>query len=326
MKKFALLLGIVAAMFAAGCTVEVPQGTKCKVMTVDGWQDEIYDPGRATCWGRDDAYFIDTTEDLYTETLKILCADDLNFEFDVNTRCGVNDDKDAINRVFTKVRSGEDKLISRQDIYRIYVKPVVEAEARKIVAARETSQINAERGQIENEIRTAVMEQLKTVPVNIGLINISNLDFPAIITQANEKNKQREIAIKEERAKAQIAQARAEGELRVKNKEYQIALLEAKEIADAQAIIGASLNNNPLYLAWQQNKVMLAAAKSANKMFIVPFDMMNGGGTGGLMNSALIRDAIQDSKPGDGVNSALKRAQDAQKAANDAEKRQNDGQ
>lgn len=324
MKKFALLLGLIAAMFAAGCTVEVPQGTKCKVMTVDGWQDEIYDPGRATCWNRDVAYFIDTTEDLYTEPLQILCADELNFKFNVNTRCGVNDDKEALNRVFAKVRAGEGNLITRQQIYSIYVKPVVEAEARKIVAARETSQINAERGQIENEIRTAVLAQLKTVPVNIGLINVSNLDFPLIITEANEKNKQREIAIKEERAKAQIAQARAEGELRVKNKEYQIALLEAKEIADAQAIIGASLNNNPLYLAWQQNKVLLAAAKSQNKLFIVPFDMMNGGGTSGLINSALVRDAVQSNGSPDATG-ALKRAQDAQKAANDAEQRFNDG-
>ena len=259
--------------------------------------------------------------------MRILCADDLNFAFDVEIRCRASHDKDDLHRVFTEVKAGPDRIIQRKRLYDIYVGPVVQAVSRQTVSSRQTTQINAEREQISGEIRQKIMDDLAGTPMYVSMINITNLDFPDIITKANEAKKEREIDIEIARNQASVEVEKAEGQLRVANKEYQVALLEAKRIADANRIIGQSLMENPLFLYWHQIKVYGEAATGPNNVFVIPYDAMGGGEGGGFFNTVFMQQALErvtaegGIKPSGELEAALQRAEAAKAAADEAERK-----
>ncbi len=82
-----ILLLVAFAYSLIGCTAEVPIGYIGMVQKRSGLTGQTLAPGRHSCWGRGvKMVLIEASENIKTENMKILCADDLNFGFDLKIR------------------------------------------------------------------------------------------------------------------------------------------------------------------------------------------------------------------------------------------------
>ena len=280
-----------------GCSEQIPQGHVGKVLTASGWSDEVAEAGYVACWGRDELYLLASGDASHTEQLNILCADKLNFRCELVVVSRPKSDEASRNSVFLRVQAQQTgtgpATISGQQIYDVYVKPIVVPAAYDVVSKRYADRIGEDMDDIRREIVELCRERMSAeMPVEVRLIDFTNTDYPEMVTAANEARKKKEIDIEIARSDAAIEEAKAEGRLRAASKEYQAKLLEAKMIADSNRIIGESLTENPLFLYWHQIKVYGEAAAGPNNVFIVPYEAL-GGGEHGFLNSPLVRASLE---------------------------------
>ncbi|HUY92353.1 MAG TPA: SPFH domain-containing protein [Pirellulales bacterium] len=289
-----LALGMLSSI---GCTEQIPQGHVGKVLTASGWKEGVAESGYVACWGRDELYVLAASDASHTEQLNVLCADKLNFRCELVVVSRPKSDEASRDAVFLRVQaektgSGPAK-INAQQLYDVYVKPVVIPATYDVVSKRCTDQIGEEMAEIRREIIELCRERMSAeTPVEVRLIDFTNTDYPEMVTQANEARKKKEIDIEIARSEAAIEEAKAEGRLRAASKEYQAKLLEAKMIVDSNRIIGESLSENPLFLYWHQIKVYGEAAAGPNNVFIVPYEAL-GGGDRSFLDSPLERASLE---------------------------------
>lgn len=285
---------------STGCSEQIPQGHVGKVLTASGWSDDVAESGYVACWGRDELYLFAAGDASHTEQLNILCADKLNFRCDLVVVSRPKSDEASRNAIFLRVQAQKPAAgpatIGNQQLYDVYVKPVVVPATYDVVSKRHTDQIGEDMDEIRREIVELCRERMSAdTPVEVRLIDFTNTDYPEMVTLANEARKKKEIDIEIARSDAAIEEAKAEGRLRAASKEYQAKLLEAKMIADSNRIIGESLAENPLFLYWHQIKVYGEAAAGPNNVFIVPYEAL-GGGEHGFLNSPLVRASLERAK------------------------------
>ncbi|NIO68550.1 MAG: hypothetical protein GTN71_05755 [Anaerolineae bacterium] len=245
MKRIMILTLFV---FLAGCTERVPPGYVGMKMTASGLEGKVLQPGNHSCFWRDRLVLISTREKVYTESLSILCKDDLNFKFDLKIRARLKS-SDA-NSVKTLLRQQGQAIrwkkkigvLSSSVLYKTYVKPAARSIARDVVAKYETTQIRENRAAIQSAIWGKLKEAVKKSPVELTLVAASNFDYPDVITKAVEKKREREIAIGQEKAKQAMKM------LQAKNKQS-VALLKMQ---------------NRLKIAQMKRKVRMAEAQAEN--------------------------------------------------------------
>jgi len=237
---FALLSIVVMTM--SSCNEVVPAGYVGMVKTTSGIQEEILQPGHHTCWGRDEMYLLETLESTEKIELDILCKDELNFGFDVKVRSKIKYDdakelRAILNGQGSKVKDG---ILNYETLFKIYVEPVVDATSREMVSKYTTMQISENRTKIKKAIFDEVAKLLEGTPMEVTSINLSNFDYPDVVTKAMEAKKKREIDIETEKANQalEVLQIKnreiiADLEITVKKKEAQAEAIYIKIIEDA---------------------------------------------------------------------------------------------
>lgn len=293
-----------------GCTERIPQGHVGKVLTAAGWKAGVAESGYVACWGRDELYVLAASDASHTEQLNILCADKLNFRCDLVVISRPKSDDASLDAIFVRVRADQSgsglAKIDAQQLYDVYVKPVVIPAAYDVVSKRCTDQIGEEMADIRREIVELCRQRMSAdTPVEVRLIDFTNTDYPEMVTLANEARKKKEIDIEIARSEAAIEEAKAEGRLRAASKEYQAKLLEAKMIADSNRIIGESLSENPLFLYWHQIKVYGEAAAGPNNVFIVPYEAL-GGRDRSFFESPLVQASLERGQASGGESAEIK--------------------
>ena len=246
---FGLLIVVIGTM--TSCNDVVPAGYVGMVKTTSGIQEEVLQPGHHTCWGRDEMYLVETLESTETIKMDILCKDELNFKFDVKVRSKINYDdaaelKSILNNQGSKV-NGEN-ILEYETLYNIYVKPVVDATSRATVSKYETMQISENREAIQKSIFEDVTTKLEGTPMIVTSINLSNFDYPDVVTQAMESKKKREIQIEEEKANQKLELLQIENREIIADKEIVVKKKEAQAEAIYIKIIEGALNNRYLTL------------------------------------------------------------------------------
>lgn len=293
MKKLLVLFCLLFMVISTGCsmTEEVPNGYVGMVMTRDGLQKEILNPGRHSCWGYDTMLLIDNKEETVTEHMKILCKDDLNLTLNIKprVRLAISNSREENMRVFITLlnRKGSDmvptgsyKILPFVTMYNTYVKSIVQTVARNEVSRYDTTSVRAKKEDISLIVFKKINEQLRKTGSPLELVSspIENIDYPDIITKSMENKKKRQIEIEEEKAK------QAKELLKIKNrkelaKEELIARkLEAKAEAEYNRILGESLtktyielrkveSQNRLYNQIKENdKVIITNGNSVSPM------------------------------------------------------------
>jgi len=253
--KFALLT-LMVTFFSIGCTERVPPGYIGMVLTPSGFGDDVLQPGRHGCWGRDEMVLVQMTEETMKENLSILCKDDLNFKFHLNVRARlrVTDSeslKSLLERKGADMKVGaEGKVLNFDLLYGTYISPVARAVARTEVSKYETTQVRDHRSEIEKIVLTELIKAVAGTPLEVISVTTSNFDYPDVITKAVEKKRTREIELQEEKAKQAMELLRADNRLKIAEKMKVVRAAEAEADAIYIQILGKSLNGN--YLAWKR--------------------------------------------------------------------------
>ncbi len=256
MKKLLLLpILLLGIFFLSGCSEQVPPGFKGMVITrSQGLTGEILEPGRHECWGFDRMVLMEDRELIVSEDMSILCADDLNFKFDLQVRARLktaNGDqfKEILNRQGSQIQwEGSVGTLGIKVFYDTYVQPLARSIARDIVSGYETTQIRENRDQITKAIQEELLKLTNgpDCPMMITMVVTSNFDYPDIITAAVEKSREREIAIKEEQAKQAVELLKVENRLKIAEKEKITRVAEAEAEAAYNKILANGLT--PEYL------------------------------------------------------------------------------
>lgn len=271
MKK---LLVIAVALMSFGCAEPVPTGHVGMVRTRDGLTGTILAPGRHSCWGFDKMQYLEVTDKTYSQKMNVLCTDELNFGFTVKVLAAVDKTKiKLIKGAFENVTPTTDengrRTITAKQLYDMYVRPVVDQEARKAVGKYATNEIVRNRLKVIKETRESIRGALSDSIIKVKRVSVTNLDFPDVITKAQEVKAQRRVEIQTERAEQEKRVVAAQNKIKIAQLDYKRRLIEAAMIADANKIIGSSLSKE--YLAWWQLKVFSKAAQGKNNWGFIPY-------------------------------------------------------
>jgi regulator of protease activity HflC (stomatin/prohibitin superfamily) len=219
-------------------------------------------------------YLLDATNLTSTEKMNILVGGKVNLTVDISVRCKVNTDEDeALKAAFETVPAtkGDNGLeISSESLYKTFLQMKVLAIPRATYEVQpdvETAVANSPK--LAMEVRKLIMEAAKGTPLVVEDFQITNYDWPASVTKAQEELVA--IQLKEAAAEAQVKAdlKKAEGDLKVKEAEKLVQEKEAEAIAESIRIIKDELANAPEYLMWHQIKVMGNAAMGPNNCFIL---------------------------------------------------------
>jgi len=252
------LLAITVALMSS-CNSVVPAGYVGMVKTTDGIQEEVLQPGHHTCWGRDEMYLVETLESTETIKLDILCKDELNFAFDVKVRSRINYENGADLRAILNSQGSKvsDGTLEYETLFKIYVEPIVDATAREMVSKYQTMQISNNREKIRKAIFDEVKKKLEGTPMEVTSINLSNFDYPDVVTKAMENKKKREIDIETEKANQALEVLQIKNREIIADLEITVKAKEGKAEAIYIKIIEGALNKNYLTLKNIQAKSKL---------------------------------------------------------------------
>ncbi len=296
MRKFTITIAILFCFISlTGCglfTERVPPGYQGMIMKPSGLTGTVLQPGNHSCWGRDRLILIEAKEVTKTESLSVLCADDLNFKFDlkVRSRIAKSDgkglmavlDRQGANIVWSgKNRNGAVGIIKYDFLYATYIKDSARSISRGLISKYETTQIRDAREAVQKEIQNNLLKAIKGTPVEITMVATSNFDYPEVITKAVENRRRREIQIGEEKAKQAMALLQAENRLKVADKMKAVRAAEAKAEAIYIEILGEALTYNYLDLrAIERDMVLYKNVSPGDKVIVT-----NGNGVSPIVGS-----------------------------------------
>jgi regulator of protease activity HflC (stomatin/prohibitin superfamily) len=211
---FNLVIAVFAALALASCTVEVPPGYQAMLLTPDGFSGEVLGQGRHACMGRQRMILVDSREETMNESMNILCADDVNFSFDMNP---MFETKQLSSEEFIDlmIRKGSDlqemdlqgsgktgaRVLTFETMYNTYMKPVGRSVSRSVVSRLPTDKVVDNREKIEKDLFTNITTLSEGTPLTLKQVTTSNFDYPEFITNSLNEIKNYEIGIGEEKAR-----------------------------------------------------------------------------------------------------------------------------
>jgi len=282
MKKLIAIVVMLGVIFPlSGCLFTskvVPPGTVVIVLKSNG-KSTIHTKGSYTAYGRDRVYFVDTKLKAFSESMDILCTDNINMRVDTKWVGSFNVTKDNIKIIKEKVpaipiKSGDVSgyQLSLDKFYMTAMRDIIRANTRSIVAKFSTDGVRESRENIEMKVREKIVKRFEELnyPISSTDIMISNLDYPEEITAQRKaiKNAQLEDAKQAALAKAAIEQAKREAGIARERGKAQIERARADALANE--IRAKSLT--PEIIAIRQWDTLLEMAKSGNDFMIVPYE------------------------------------------------------
>lgn len=267
MKKIFLVLTMILMI---GCT-EVVEPGHLGVCNEGGRGFEgleVLPPGRHKCYGpRTRLHQIETRDSRQTISINVLAKDKLNMSFDISMLVSVNSrDQKLILRMFSNIdHSG---VIRVQDVFDTYAKNLIDQEVRKVISKYETTEISDKRAEIIDEIREKVKIVMENTVMDVKDITINNMDFPDVVTKAQEIKKTREVEIQTEHAEQKKKLLAAQNSLEIAEINAAKQLLEAKSVADSNKIISNSIT--PEYLEYKRIEAMKEMAKKGD-LIMMPY-------------------------------------------------------
>ena len=270
MKRF-MLCTLAFAFLALGCTEEVSPGYVGMVMQPSGLTGQALQPGRHSCWGRDEMVLIETKEVAAKEEMSILCKDDLNFKFDLVVKVRLRGtDGNAIKELLNRQGANMvNNVLTLDPVYATYVRPAARNIARNTVSQYDTTGIRQERESIQKTINEELKKALKGTPMELIAAYTSNFDYPDVITQAVEKQRKKQIEIKEEEAKQAMKLLQAKNRQEIAEKEKQVRAAEAEAEAAYIAIVGKAIT--PAYLERmkiERDKLLYSKVQAGDKVIV----------------------------------------------------------
>lgn len=277
---------LLASALAVGCGIktEVEPAHVGKLLGKNGFAPETIPPSKfrlPMCWAYcDKLVVLETSDRPFKEELDLFMPKDkLKLTVDIRGTLSIPTNPPIVDSLFDKVpaeyvneRFGK---ITAGKVYNTYGQQALRGVVRSELAKYEISDILANREAISQQIHAAVTSKMKatSTPLLVTRFELARIDPPAVIVEAQEAAKEREIDIQKAEADAQVQLVEAERALAVAKTERLVQKEKALAIAEQNQIAADSVT--PELLAYRRiemmEKVYSELARSEN-VVIVPMD------------------------------------------------------
>jgi hypothetical protein len=278
MKKVMMSFTMIGVMFLAACgeKVEVPPASIGKVMGRDGYREGVIptskfrlDPCFAYC---DRLVVLSIADFSANEPMELFMPQDrlvMNFDLRLTMTPKVED----YDSLFNRIAPSDDGLIPLGRAYETYAQQIIRSEAREILSKYTINQIASSREAINTELSdqltTAINER---TPFAVRYIGIADIQYPAIITSAQEAAAERRERIQQEEAQLEISKVELERELQEERLRRAIEMEKAQAQAEVNRILADSVT--PSYITYRQLEALQTISTSDNTKFI-PVEMLS---------------------------------------------------
>ena len=294
--KITLIAASVALLAACGQRVEVPPAHVGKIMTKDGYQENLIPTSKfrlEQCMTYCDRLVVmDIADKAYSENLNIFIPED-----QLNLGVTVQATEELFKAISPKEENDHLSVIENQRIYQTYASQIIQKEVREYLSKFSISQIASSNEKINAEISAKLSDVIGSrTPFNVRFIGITGLKYPEIITKAQEAAAERREAIQQEEAQAKVTEVKLSAQLQEARLQRAIEKEKAETEALAQRVLAESVD--PRVIKLRQLEIEKIKAERWNGQLPV-----FGGGSGGQMPvlfnipAAAISEAIADGKP-----------------------------
>ena len=281
MKFKSAIAVTVAALTLAACgdRVEVPPAHVAKIMTKDGYKADTIGTSKFRlewCWAYcDKLVLLDASDQAVSEKMELFMPQDkLNMAFDLRLTLVVNPSK--YEELFARVPPVEQngvEYIAWAKAYQTYAQQIVRAEAREFLSGFTIAEIASSREAINAQLSTRLTESInKRTPFQVRYVGLADIQYPAIIVEAQENAAQRREQIQQEEAQLEISKVALERQLQEQQLQRRIDVERAQAESEVARIQSQSLT--PQYIRYRELQIMEKLAGSENKVF-VPSSMLD---------------------------------------------------
>ena len=273
------------SLIACGAKVEVPPAHLGKVLTKNGYSPETLSPSKfrlPPCFAYcDKLVLLETADNSFVESMPIFMpVDKLNLTVEVRGTLTIPTDKSIVDPLYKRLTSKATNdrnisIIGATTIYRTYGQQALRGIVRSEITKHTISEILSNREAIGESIHAAITKKLyeTNTPIKISRFELDNVQPPQVIVTAQEKAKEREIAVQQAEADANVKLTEAKLALEIAKKDSLVESERAEDIAEQNEIASKSITAE--VLAYKKletaEKIYMALSKSDN-VIIVPAD------------------------------------------------------
>lgn len=264
-KKFLAIAAMALALVGCGERVEVPPAHVGKIMTKDGYQENTIPTSRFRlpwCWTYcDKLVLLNAADQAVSEELTVFMPEDkLNLKTTVKVTLSLDPKK--VDPLFSSIAPIYDKdtdstYIPLGKVYQTYAQQIIVTEAREYLSKYSISEIASNLERVNAELRDQLTKSIQArSPFTVRNVGITNVDYPKIITEAQENAAERREKIQQEEAQLAISKVQLERELQETRLRRQIELEKAQIEAKAQEIQRSVVDDKVLELRRLENDRM----------------------------------------------------------------------
>ncbi len=248
--KIVMIAAVFSLLAACGQRVEVPPAHVGKIMTKDGYQENLIPTSKFRldqCWGYCDRLVVmDIADKAYSENLSIFIPEDqLNLGVTVQATLSINPKKteELFKSISPKEETDQLSVIENQKIYQTYASQIIQKEVREYLSKFSISQIASSNEKINAELSTRLSEIIGArTPFSVRFVGITGLKYPEIITKAQEAAAERREAIQQEEAQAKVTEVKLTAQLQEARLQRNIEKEKAETEALAQRVLAESVD------------------------------------------------------------------------------------
>lgn len=285
--KRGLMVGLMAvsALAMVGCNrVVIEPATKGKVLSPSGYSPDIKEPGRYSLTWREKMIVLDTSTQNKVQGVNVRMADKMELGVGVSFRGRLRNDEKILNAMFNDIKVKDD-YISFDEIYLIYGRDVMERVVRDVLNQYTNEQFLAKQADIQKEVSVALVEAMKTSPIEVSNVTLGGVKLPDEITKAINKQAERELAIKTEENEQAVRQVVKANELAMAEAEQAVRVKRAETIRKENEITASGLSDKLIEYRRIEAAENIAKMQADNdKATFVPYEAL---GSSGLSNRVM---------------------------------------
>lgn len=271
---------LTAAIMLAGCEVStVPPAAKGKILSSSGYSADVKETGKYWLFGFKNMVILDTSTRMISENINVKMSDNLDLPFQLHFRTRIQGDDKTINAMFNDI-THDDYQVSLDKVYQVYGRNVVTNAARSVMSKYKVAEVAVNFEKINNDIYAEINKRMVGSPLEVSDVTLANISYPPVITQAVEKQQERELAIVTEKNQQAIEMLKKENQLKLADADYAIRVKKAEAVREENRITSEGLSTTLLH--YRNLEVMEKLAESQNKVF-VPYQALGEVGVSNTM-------------------------------------------
>lgn len=242
--RFTAMLVFSLILSACGSRVEVPPAHVAKIMTKDGYQENLIPSSKfrlPPCFAYcDRLVLLDTSDKAVKEKLQIFIPEDkLNLDLGVQVTLSLDPTKTEplFNTLSPVEVDSSTSKIDWEKIYVTYAQQIVLTETREYMSKFSIAEIASSLERVNIDLRDLLSKRIaEKTPFQVRFVGVTDIRYPEIITKAQENAAERRERIQQEEAQLQISKVTLERELQEVRLQRQIELEKAQIEAKSQEI------------------------------------------------------------------------------------------